>query len=176
MADPELSHLRQTIAVATSSWQEAEVARQVAQRESIAVKQALHQLETQPHVASGDATADEEQRLRKQLEAIQAERERKAQVDKLQEEAARSARSVAAAEIEAKMRHLHLEKVEAQQQAAAARAEAQEAMQGAQRHGGCRSGRNGALLGRVCRSPAVATRRPRSCARLFLRFRRACVV
>ena len=136
MADPELSHLRQTIAVATSSWQEAEVARQVAQRESIAVKQALHQLETQPHVASGDATADEEQRLRKQLEAIQAERERKAQVDKLQEEAARSARSVAAAEIEAKMRHLHLEKVEAQQQAAAARAEAQEAMQGAQRHGG----------------------------------------
>ena len=59
-AESELSHLRQTIAVATGSWEEAEVARQFAQREANAVKQAMHQLSQQSQAAATDVSEDEE--------------------------------------------------------------------------------------------------------------------
>lgn len=124
-ADPELRHLRKAQAAATSSWQEAELTRQMAQREAAAVEEALQKVEHQPEVSS-----KEEERLLQQLESIRAERrraeERAGQVEKLRADAVRSARTAAAAEVEAQMRRLNLEKVEAQQQATKARVEAQQ--------------------------------------------------
>ena len=131
-ADRELFHLRETLSSAASSWQEAEAARQVAHRESTSAKLALQQVE-EPSSPVSDTSDHEEWRRRKQPGAIQSQRDDKTQFEKLQAEVTRASRKAAAAEVEAKMRHMHLEKVEAQQQAAVARAEAQDAMQTAQR-------------------------------------------
>ena len=102
-SEAELAQLRRTIAVATNSWQEAEVARQVATRESNAAQQALLQLEKDPHAAASNVSEEEEHRLRQQLEVIQNERERKVQLERLHIDAARSARAAAAAEAQAKL-------------------------------------------------------------------------
>ena len=129
-----MSHLRQTLAVATTSWEDAESVRQASQREAAAIKHALQQITARPDAPKPiEVTDEEERRLRMQLEALQAERERTAQVEQLQAEAVRMSRVAAAAEVEAKMRHLHLEKVEAQQQAVVARLQTQEVIQASQR-------------------------------------------
>ena len=49
----DIFQLRQSLAVASSSWQDAEVARQLAQQKAAAAKQALQNVEKQPKITIG---------------------------------------------------------------------------------------------------------------------------
>ena len=120
----EVDQLKDRYSVAKTSWHDAEAAQQIARQEAEAVNRALRELDSAPaSEPPSRAVAEEEQRLRDKLSALEAVRRdavaRETHQEMLRIEAARTALAVQEAEKEAQIKKAQLETLEAQHEVAA---------------------------------------------------------